>query len=190
MNGSPFHLPRPCGPNHNYFIDLLSWLTSLATLTCSKPSPTYSFCPTPCAWEPQKLPLTEASLRKADSPTLRIHKFPAHKSRYAQSRKIATPCSVNHDNVDDNHRQKSATCYPSSSSSSSQQHIAVLKQIRFNKVAAHRSFKPPKHDLGRVQSIQNWRRCAICAIQCQKKHENVSRSSNAVRLILHMGSFL
>ena len=47
------------------------------------------------------------------------------------------------------------------------------------------SFKPPKHDLGRVQSIQKWRRCAICAIQCQKKHENVSRSSNAVRLILH-----
>ena len=59
-----------------------------------------------------------------------------------------------------------------------------------NKVAAHRSFKPPKHDLGRVQSIQKWRRCAICAIECQKKHENVSRSSNAVRLILHTGSFL
>ena len=53
-----------------------------------------------------------------------------------------------------------------------------------NKVAAHRSFKPPKHDLGRVQSIQKCRRCAICAIECQKKHENVSRSSNEVRLIL------
>ena len=26
-----------------------------------------------------------------------------------------------------------------------------------NKVAAHRSFKPPKHDLGRVQSIQKYR---------------------------------
>ena len=41
-----------------------------------------------------------------------------------------------------------------------------------NKVAAHRSFKPPKHDLGRVQSIQKSRRCAICAIECHKKHEN------------------
>ena len=61
---------------------------------------------------------------------------------------------------------------------------------KINKVAAHRSFKPPKHDLGRVQSIQKWRRCAICAIECQKKHENVSRSSNAVWLILHTGSFL
>ena len=45
--------------------------------------------------------------------------------------------------------------------------------LRNNKVAAHRSFKPPKHDLGRVQSIQKWRRCAICAIECHKKHENV-----------------
>ena len=52
--------------------------------------------------------------------------------------------------------------------------------VIINKVAAHRSFKPPKHDLGRVQSIQKCRRCAICAIECQKKHENVSRSSNAV----------
>ena len=60
--------------------------------------------------------------------------------------------------------------------------ILYFKLCVYNKVAAHRSFKPPKHDLGRVQSIQKWRRCAICAIQCQKKHENVSRSSNAVWL--------
>ena len=28
----------------------------------------------------------------------------------------------------------------------------------YTKVAAHRSFKPPKHDLGRVQSIQQARK--------------------------------
>ena len=33
-----------------------------------------------------------------------------------------------------------------------------------NKVAAHRSFTPPKHDLRRVRSIQNWCRLSLIHI--------------------------
>ena len=78
----------------------------------------------------KKLLLTEASLRKADSPTPRIHNFLAHKSRYVQSKKN---CTHMFSQPWQQCRRQSAGCHPSSSSSSSQQHIADLKQIWFNK---------------------------------------------------------